>query len=104
MYPTLQTPVPYSLGTWTLAEAATAAQTAGATNIIEPSDENLSELLSRFELNVKAGQTPTIGEVLAAYFIAVREQAWADSIADRITERQRIKRTADAGRIVFVGA
>ncbi|MFF4777466.1 hypothetical protein ACFY05_31885 [Microtetraspora fusca] len=99
---TLDMQVPHSLGSWTLAEAVNSLKASGMTRLIRNSDD-LEEHFGGFQRAVRDGQTPTIGQALAAYHVAASTALDDEYYAEdsTMTPRQYGARQAAITRLVF---
>lgn len=66
--------IPNATGGWTLADAVENLKRAGMTRLLNGGLEEISELLYGFERALRDGQTPTAGEVWAAYYEVVTQE------------------------------
>jgi hypothetical protein len=99
---TLDMHVPNATGGWTLAEAVARLQEDGMIALLEKNEDVISEHTWQFWRAIKAGETPTIGQILAAYYEAATEELdkahYEDDILNR---RQYTRRKLAVARLVF---
>ncbi|GAA3251351.1 hypothetical protein [Nonomuraea helvata] len=99
---TLDMTIPHALGEWTLAEAVESLKRQRWTSLLENTPEDISEHELTFRRAVRHGRTPTIGEVLAAYYVAAMEQLDKEYYEDEaITNGQYRYRKSEIRRLVF---
>jgi hypothetical protein len=97
--PTLGMILHPSSGPWTLADAVEDCRKDGLIRLVNRAE--LSEEMTDFHGCVIQQSNATSSAVLAAYYVAVREQAREDADAGRITEQERDTRILLAADLVF---
>lgn len=94
--------VPNSTGGWTLAEAVESLKSRRLTRLLVNDDEELSEHVCLFERALRRRETPTTGQVWAAWYCAATEalehEYWFE---ETITMEQYRARKAAITRLVF---
>ncbi|MEU9887957.1 hypothetical protein [Sphaerisporangium sp. NPDC051011] len=99
---TLDMRIPNGADGWTLAEAVEDLKKRGMTGLLEDDLDKISEAVFQFARAVRRGESPTIGQVLAAYYEArtaeLEKAYWED---DAITKGQYRYRTGVIKRLVF---
>ncbi|MEV0306474.1 hypothetical protein [Nonomuraea fuscirosea] len=94
--------IPHPIITQTLAEAVESLKREGWTGLLVDTPEDVSEHELSFRRAVRDGRAPTIGEVLAAYYVAAMEaldKAYYED--DEITNGQYRYRKSVVRRLVF---
>lgn len=88
--------------TWTLQEAVDQLKKQRMTRLLKD-DDDASEQLWGFRQAVQYGNTPTIGQVWAAYYVAATDKVWDEYLDEdgTVTERQFGARKAAITRLVF---
>lgn len=88
---------------WTLAEAVEDLKREKLTRLLENTDEEISEHVLLFKRSVYNGESPTIGQVWAAWFVASIEALDDECYAEgsTMTPRQYGARKAAITRLVF---
>ncbi|MEV0582149.1 hypothetical protein [Nonomuraea sp. NPDC050310] len=96
---TLDTQIPGSHGLTTLREAVTNLRTRDLACHVDP--EVLDIKLAHFAQCVEYGFTPLRSEIMAAYYVASRDEAEAAFERGLITESELWQRRADVSRLVL---
>lgn len=101
--PTPDMMIPNSVGEWTLRDAVNSLKETGTVRLLDKNDEEISEQYHGFVAAVEEGKTPTIGGVLAAWYLAVTEEIEEAYYAEdsTMTARQYGARKAALTRLVF---
>ncbi|GAA3722790.1 hypothetical protein GCM10022224_104500 [Nonomuraea antimicrobica] len=99
---TLDMAIPHPIVKRTLAEAVESLKREGWTGLLADTPEDVSEHELTFRRAVRDGRTPTIGEVLAAYYVAAMEELDKAYYEDNeITNGQYRYRKSVVRRLVF---